>query len=723
MSIIVAVRTTKGAKYVSIVEVTSVVENGVRKQKHKTIKSLGRLDRLLENDPDALTKLRDEYKSPEQKYREQSRELLDKHLQGIKITDEQLQKKIITLNLNYGIWALKPIWDEILTLKNHIYYLQNHKSEIKFNVNSALSYLTFLKVIDPKSQLKAFNHQTKFLCSPLKDIELHDLYRTLFFAYQYKDDLFTHINQRICDTVGRSMSMIFYDCTNCYFETPYDDKQLLERKIINLIKAERMQSGMSHKEFSEYINTQAFRENFSIKFSDAVDGGIELFRMHGMSKEHRYDLPLISVALVIDDKGIPIDFEIFSGNTSEFKTMPVLIEQMKGKYNIKSALVVADRGLNSIGNLLHLLEYKLGFIVAQKVTSLGKELESQMLELSAYKQSFIKDLDKDISHDSYDSNDDIFRDKYILYRRLPYVKTGYVKDEITGEKRFVKIDCEIIFTFSETRKNRDLAQLHSDILKAQEAISMQKDMAPVCSSGWRSLVKIKMTDGSKTKAKNTNMYTAKALKQELVEKRKRLAGFSASIYKKPDCISEELEDDDIIGAYKKLVRIEDCFRVMKSNFSIRPMYVRNKEHITGHVTICVMALILLRLLQIKIQQSGHDISVDEIIETLSNANVMAHSNNGCDGFFTNAQCHDNIYSEENRALDKNEPYLTPIDKYIRKLKAKESNLELILKAVGLTPLEGTMTAKEVSSNLKVVTGYERLVGVDNCKIQAEMAKA
>lgn len=734
MSTIVAVKKTKGVQYVSIVEVTSIKVNGVKKQKQKTIKSLGPLDKLLEKDPDALTKLRKEYQTPTLKYREQRADLVEKHIKGIDITQADLQRKTVSISLNYGLWALKPLWDNVLTLKRHIYYIQNSKSSVQFDVNAVLSYLTFLKVVDPKSQFKAFNHQTKFLCSPLKDIGLHDLYRALGFAHKFKDEIFIHIHNRICDNFNRSMTMVFYDCTNCYFESPYDDKQLLERKVINYIKAQKLNDGMSLKEFEEYINSHEFSDAFTTKFNEAIDDGEQLVRMHGLSKEHRFDLPLISVALVIDDKGIPIDFEIFAGNTSEYKTLPVLIEQMKSKYDIKTAVVVADRGLNSLGNLLNLLDHKLGFIVAQKVTALSSELESQMLDLESYTKTSAQDTNiqaSDVSFiDIFDENLD-YIDKEIntygannlYYRKLPYVKSGYITDPSTGKKLKEKVECQIVFTFSESRKKRDIAQLESDIIKARKAVEDQKDMAPVCSSGWRSIVQVKVTDADSAQGKKESLYIAKGLKEELIKKRRRLAGFSAMVYKKPEDIKEELNDADILSSYKKLVRIEDCFRVMKSNFSIRPMFVRNKEHISGHITICVMALILLRILQIKIEESGNKLSVDEISSALRNANIVAHSSNGIDGYFTNAQCHDNIYSIENTKIDPLDPMLTPIDRYINKLKNGQSHIDIILKSVNLASLIGAMNAKDVARSLKVFGGYEQLVGADNCKIQSYMAQA
>lgn len=724
MASFISIKKTRGVEYVYLLENYIQEIDGVKKRRQRVVLSFGALEKLTQKDPNALEKLHEQYDSKGVKYKKNLHNAVDNFLSlEREHSDNEINKysQMCSVSLNYGIWALKPLWDNVLTLKRHIYYLQTEKSSVKFDANAILSYLTFLKVVDPKSQLKAFNHQTRFLCSPLKDIGLHDLYRALSFAHKFKDEIFIHIHNRICEQFNRSMKMVFYDCTNCYFESPYDDKQLLERKIFNHIKEQMLYDGMSQDQFDEYINTMEFREAFAEKFNESIENGEQLFRMHGLSKEHRYDLPLISVALVIDERGIPIDFEIFAGNTSEYKTMPVIIKQMKEKYDIKDVVVVADRGLNSLANLLNLAENELGFIVAQKVTALNKSLEQKMLDINEYNTAYITDdgvitndilLDEDFN-DKTDCIQRVINQRncgLIKYRKLPYEKIGYVTDPDTGKKSKQKLDCEIIFTYSESRKRRDIAQLQNDIIKAQAAVDAQKDMAPVCSSGWRSLVEVKAKAEPGLNGTKDNQYIAKGLKKDLVEKRKRLAGFCAMVYKKPLGLQDDLKDAHILNSYKSLVRIEDCFRIMKSNFSIRPMFVRNKEHISGHVTVCVMALILLRILQIKLEEKNIEISLDEISKALKDANLQAISANGTDGFFLISEFIDDIYSYKNLNNDQDESYLSPFEKFMENRRQNGSFIEQILKAVDLEPLHGSMTANELSKRLKVKKGYALLVG-------------
>ena len=250
----------------------------------------------------------------------------------------------------------------------------------------------------------------------------------------------------------------------------------------------------------------------------------------------------------------------------------------------------------------------------------------------------------------------------------------YTKATEEENRKKVIIDCEIIYTFSKKRQARDLKQLELDVTMAQKAVAEHKDMTPTCSSGWRSLVRVKKEildtepqktetevetintenntnenqnqqsvsaapqnsklnqtennnsvsdkkdsskDGSKNKKKGAsvkkeNIFVAEEIKKDVIEARRRRAGYAAMIYRKPDELEKDLTDDEILGTYTDLVKIEECFRIMKSNFSIRPMFVRSKTHIEGHCTICVLALIMLRLLKMKLKENKYDLSLNQI---------------------------------------------------------------------------------------------------------------
>ena len=462
-----------------------------------------------------------------------------------------------------------------------------------------------------------------------------------------------YLNSRMCSEFGRETTMVFYDCTNVYFETSYDDKQRLFRFLVREIKEQ-------HKSKPDVV---ASVDNLDLG-PDVIDQAIEkmktmvnedtCFRMRGLSKEHRFDLPLVSIALVIDTNGIPIDFKVFPGNTSEFKTMPDVVEDMVKKYDVKNTILVADRGLNSVSNLCTLEKYNLGFIVAQKVSNLTKNYEKQMLDMKGYKSWNSE------TKESIEINEELFENTIIAsdlkFKRVPFEKCGYVPEE-DGSKTFKKIKCEIMFTFSKKRYERDIAQIENDEMLARKAVAENRDMSPTFSSGWRSLVKVKKeveneapstsaqeqsggdndsnkkADQKKTPKKDNCLYKAESIKEDVLAKRKRLAGFAAVVYRNAqDKTDKDLTDEDLMESYHKLVKIEECFRIMKSNFTVRPVYVRKKNNIIGHITLCILALIMTRILEIKLEKCNYRLSINEIQDALKST-VTAISANGTDGLF------------------------------------------------------------------------------------------
>lgn len=720
----VTVKKTKGIEYVYITDVSyDIDKEGKKKRVYKLVQSLGKLTSLLEDDPQALEKLKEKYKGPSVKYRENRASSIKDFLGTLKDLpssddNQNILKGFSSVRMNYGIWALKPIWNDWLTLDATIDYLTQENTDIKFDTNAIISYLTYIKILDPSSHYKAFKDQTKFLNNPLEGIQLHDIYRALDFLFEQKDHILSHVHRRVTDIVGRNISMVFYDCTNMFFETAYDDKQQLTRKIIKQIKEERQSAGASEKDIEEYLNSDEFRDKFIERFEAVASSKEVLFRMRGLSKEHRYDLPLVSIALVIDDKGIPIDFEALSGNTSEYKTMPIAVERLIKKYGIKNATVVADRGLNSVANLAMLLEKDYGFIVAQKVSQLSEDVEKEMLDLESYSKFYFKDIN---SRGDLDEEKDENKRSYMLYKKIPYTKSGHIVDEETGKKQKKLIDCEIVFTFSQKRKKRDIAQLEADIVKAEEAIKNQKDMAPVFSSGWKSLIYVKADDANRNK--NESIYKAHSLKKDVIEKRRRLAGFAAVVYKATAKAEGGVADEEILNSYSKLVRIEECFRIMKSNFSIRPIYLSNHNRIVAHITICVLALIMLRLLQIKLDENNCSMSLNEISSTLLNAEVAAMSNDGIDGFFNVLEDVRDVYTIENLQKDENDEDVDAVEKYIKTFKEKGRAIDRILKVVNLQPLNSVLSSNDLARCLKLKRGYMNLVGDAISRIQKSINQA
>lgn len=630
-------------------------ENG--KSRTRQVESYGREDLI---DPATLEKLYKEYGNKRLNQKLKQQQNLDSYASLVDVASEDNKEFFTNFNksplLHYGHLLVKPLIEEEMGLRYKLDYLQRTDSKItSYQVSDIAFYAIASKLLDPASYLGSYAKQTTFLSNPVEVIALDNFYAALDFLSDHKDEILKHVVKKVHTTKSDGPQLLFYDCTNCYYETPYDDV-----------------------------------EQFTFKYIAKT----------------RY-----KIALVIDEQGIPMDFEIYKGNSSEFKTMAKSIEKLQKKFNVKNSYIVADRGLNSTDNLNMLLNKQLGFVVAQKVSNLSKDLEKQMLNLDDYQTTMVPGVDIDSP------------ETMVKYKVCETTKTAYSVDETTGKRQKVTVNCNIMFTFSEKRKKRDLAELNDDLVKAQNAVNEGKLMANPCSSGWRGIVKTqKEAEDGKT---DKSLYKAKEINLAVVEHRKAIAGFTAMVYSDPvneddsgsTATTTTITPQMVLTTYHHLVKIEDCFRVMKTNFSIRPMFVRLESHIRAHCLICVLALIALRVLENKMKALGHNYSVHQLTQELNNAVVAPIPvPNSKDMLFMNCKFFSDIYTKDrvkkNRTkADVNDLLdLAEIESAYTKAQEQQSDcIDSIIKALGLSPLPLVSNVGQIKKALKFRTAKTNLI--------------
>lgn len=582
-------------KYVTLRE--SFVKDG--KHLYRVVKRLGKLDQLEAENKNALQELKEKYNNTElQRDRKLEQQLkVAKTLMAMPSEQNDLGE-IALPPLNYGLFPLWKIWHNDLSLDLLFDYLRKNHTKVEFDVGRYIFFLSMLKVIDPQSILSSFETSCNYAGDWLNGCKLDELYRSYEFLCDEKDSLLSLLNRRLDRTVRANAkpSMVFYDVTNVYFETFLSDEEkgylrqdAVEEVKTFLIKALREQrlngvlndfldlSSPDHPRLVlSALPNKLYRELKELMF----------LRMRGPSKEHRFDLPLVSIALVIDELGFPIDFQVFPGNASEYKTMRPTIESMRRKYQVKDLIVMADRGLNSADNLQMLLDHNLGFLVAQKVTILKNDELEKMLDEKGYVSC-------------KDSNgNEIWR-----YKAIEHFKKQ-------GPKGQTNIDCTLVVSYSEDRYKRDLAVLERDWEKAEAAVNNQSDMGKTTTE-WSRLV-IRDSKTPKAKAQNQIAY----------EKRLKLCGYSAVVYHACPNSQRHLTADEIAHSYHRLERIEETFRAMKNDLSLRPMYVYNDKHIVGHVTVCILALLMLRMLERRLKDHETPLSVSQISNALNGAEIL-----------------------------------------------------------------------------------------------------
>ena len=597
-------------------------------------KALGSKSELLAKDPLALEKLRAELKkrSAPNQATERTKQLL-----------EEIPKKRPSLPyagepvLCYANYILKPIWNETLKLKALVRYQQS-KTDIEFDAEALLWQTVVNRIVSPSSHLKHYRSQTYWLGNSLAETNLRSLYRMLSFAARIKKPILRGLNKALNQAMPRDLSVVFYDVTNTWFETVWDDEHQWAMEVEKQLSA--LPSGATSEERRQLIEKLERARTSSL-------------RMRGPSKECRKD-PIVSIAMVVDRDGIPIDFRVYPGNSSEKTTMKCSIDELAKTYKITNAVVVADNGLNTNANLIRLVKENQGFLLAHS--------------LSKAKQGSV---------------DEWLKDTGWQWDKEKERKIKIIPSSLIDEDGVVQTNYRMVIGWSEKRNREDMFKIEMHEQGAREAIAHHAKL-PLATFGWK-----KYIETEKNKAQKIN--------EKELAKDKKLAGYYAYLFKDsrefdkewvklPAEEKKELSGWEIIEQYKKQAQIEECFRIMKTNFNLRPMYVYTDEHIEAQVLICVLALILLRILSKKLKLAGSPMTTEQILAALNTAKLSVQ-------------------------LDKEQPALyRPLRQILRRPQDddphapihlyEETDLSRIMNCVDLTPLPPVADKNELAHCLK-----------------------
>ena len=612
-------------------------------------KALGSKSELLAKDPLALEKLRAELKkrSAPNQATERTKQLL-----------EEIPKKRPSLPyagepvLCYANYILKPIWNETLKLKALVRYRQS-KTDIEFDAEALLWQTVVNRIVSPSSHLKHYRSQTNWLGNSLAETNLRSLYRMLSFAARIKKPILRGLNKALNQAMPRDLSVVFYDVTNTWFETVWDDEHQWAMEVEKQLSA--LPSGATSEERRQLIEKLERARTSSL-------------RMRGPSKECRKD-PIVSIAMVVDRDGIPIDFRVYPGNSSEKTTMKCSIDELAKTYKITNAVVVADNGLNTNANLIRLVKENQGFLLEHS--------------LSKAKQGSV---------------DEWLKDTGWQWDKEKERKIKIIPSSLIDEDGVVQTNYRMVIGWSEKRYREDMFKIEMHEQGAREAIAHHAKL-PLATFGWK-----KYIETGKNKAQKIN--------EKKLAKDKKLAGYYAYLFKDsrefdkewvklPAEEKKELSGWEIIEQYKKQAQIEECFRIMKTNFNLRPMYVYTDEHIEAQVLICVLALILLRILSKKLKLAGSPMTTEQILAALNTAKLSVQ-------------------------LDKEQPALyRPLRQILRRPKDddphapihlyEETDLSRIMNCVDLTPLPPVADKNELAHCLKTVS-YTHLTLPTNSRV-------
>ena len=695
-------RGPKGKEYLYLVEYG---HDKTGKRIKTTVKSFGKISSIPKEELNAIYA---QYQQPVQERKLAQKIVHEKSLrelvESVTVDSENKTNFNKVPLLHYGHLILKPIWDK-LGLNYKLRYLQDKHTKVEaYSLSKLLFYFVAHKILSPGAYLRAWKDQSTWLCNPIEGVCLDNVYEALDYFDAFSEEIMTHAvkssyytNNKGADTLSADgPKMVFFDCTNCYFETDSDDREQFIRRFTQKMREGLAAEGKSSAVIESVLASKQYTEALQLAVEENED---EFLRMRGPSKEGRFSLPIVSVSLVIDERGVPIDFTVFPGNKSEYHQVLPAIERLKEKYHVKDCYFVADRGLNSTLNFDALLKGGFGFIVAQKVTGQSKKQEKIILSEEGWNKLTFSP-EENLSYLNADLAS--FR-----YKVCDIVKTKHLTAEETGDRpKTVKVNCKIIYIYDDKRKKRDLYELEQAIAKAGKAVNEKKLMGNPSGSGWRALVKTKKEEAENEDDKE--MYQAVGLKDDVIEKRRQLAGYAAIVYEDPKSLKDsdkKLDTRAVLGSYHSLEKIEECFRVMKNSFEIRPMYVKRNERTRAHVLICVLSLMVLRLMQIELARAGSYMTVGSITSALNNARLLPlRTESGT--ILVNCEENEGIYTDD-PSEDKE---LSATERYLKVREENPDSTDLIMKTMGLSPLGPFNSVDKTKLALKIAQSNNSILG-------------
>ncbi len=413
------------------------------------------------------------------------------------------------------------------------------KYKFKYDINAILSDMIFARILEPSSKRSSFKAASEFLEKP--SYELHDIYRSLDVLGNECDFIQSEVYKNSHLAGKRNDKILFYDCTNYYFEIEQED-------------------------------------------------GI---KRYGKSKEHHPN-PIIQMGMFMDGDGIPLAFSVFPGNANEQTSLKPLEEKVLSEFGCQKFIYCSDAGLGSekIRNFNHM--GKRAFIVTQSI----KKLQAEDKEWALNKDGFKRVSD----------------DEPIDIKKIPSDDNGlYYKEEPYTPH---KLHQRLIVTYSPKFACYQKSVRDAQIARAQKKMDTGevKRNRKNPNDPARFIDKIAVTDDGE--AANIKYYIDEdKINQE-------------SLYDGLYAVSTDLLDDpasEILKVSEGRWEIEECFRIMKTDFEARPVYLQNETRIKAHFLTCFLALIVYRYLEKNI---GDGYTCEEILNTLRGMNFASLQEQG-----------------------------------------------------------------------------------------------
>lgn len=336
--------------------------------------------------------------------------------------------------------------------------------------------------------------------------------------------------------------------------------------------------GSEYEKVIEIFNHQVSRKypfDISHTYFDCTNFYFEIdreddFRLKGPSKENRNE-PIVGLGLLLDAKQIPVGMKMYPGNESEKPVLRNIIDELKQRSHISGRTIrVADKGLNCFNNILHALKSGDGYIFSKSVKTLPETEKTWVLLGNDYKD--VTDQKGEVLYRIKECVDD-----------FPYSYT----DE-TGQRKTIRLTEKRIVTYNPKLAEKQKFEINKQIEKAKKLRACEAKKSEYGDSA-----KYVTFISADKKGEKTDGKIKVELNEPAIEKAKQLAGYNMIVTSET-----RMPASEIYAAYHNLWRIEESFRMMKSQLDARPVYLQKEDTITGHFLICYLVVLLTRLLQI-----------------------------------------------------------------------------------------------------------------------------
>ena len=591
---------------------TYYIQQGFRNGKKtttKNIKRLGKHSELLLITDNPLEYAKNEVKKMNEEYRSGRSEFvvtMDFN-ERIPSTDSPCSN---STSLNIGYLYLKDIYAK-LNLSDFFKSVSSDR-KITYDCNKICQFLTYARILDPASKYGTYDKLDTYYEKP--QVEYQHMIRFLDILDRNSDKYLKHLFDNSENIVKRDTSVMYYDCTNYFFETEKPDEEIV----------------------------------------DEVTGEIILgLRQFGISKENKTS-PIVEMGLIMDSRGIPISMCIHPGNTNEQLTAVPLEKEVIKMTGNKKFIYCADAGLGSYNIRKFNDMGGRAYIVTQSVKKLGQEIKDIVFNDSNYRLLSNDDaitLKEMRTFDKKDANNlSLYND--FAYKVIPAntaMDTGLYEEKVYKNGRTKKVKAKgtlhqyIIVTFSRKMMEYQRTIRERQLERAKKLLRL-KDPEKIK----------KGPNDIRRFLKNTSSDTANyVLDMDKIHEEEKYDGFYA--------VATNLDDSakDILAVAQNRYKIEDCFRIMKTNFDARPVFLRKPERIRAHFLICYTALLIYRLMECKLDDNLTHVTTSNLIKTLRNMNVVNMDDMYYKSIYSGSQALDAL--ERCFELQLNRKYYRPSD--------------------------------------------------------------